>query len=290
MPQYFLLNDSIEFHPEVGQLVPRETSGQAVILNSPTSRCLQLLLERRYSLVSQQEFYGFVWGEEGHTVPVNTLYQNIALLRKALRNLDEQYDDMIITVTRKGFKLNENIHVQEMSDEITPGCNDTPVTTASPGTEQEHIETPLQKVTVNTGTLSSEPEITRLPHNISTRFRHVNILFTVKFVAVIVIFSLLGGFISGSITVSTSYFSQFKMAGKLDKCLIYSNPTNHWIVNTEDISHLNINCATTPYLYVSKHDFSTTGTIIACSTPLDKDNEPQCTSYHLLGITKNETN
>jgi DNA-binding winged helix-turn-helix (wHTH) protein len=56
-----------------------------IILNSPASRCLLLLIERIGSIVTQQEFLDIVWTKCGMQVSTNTFYQNISILRKGLK-------------------------------------------------------------------------------------------------------------------------------------------------------------------------------------------------------------
>ncbi|WP_025121471.1 MULTISPECIES: winged helix-turn-helix domain-containing protein [unclassified Serratia (in: enterobacteria)] len=102
MPKRYLLNACIEFYPVEHQLVAYGSQNLSIVLNAPVSRCLQLLIERRYTLVPQQEFYPYVWGEMGSSIPVSTLYQNIALLRKALKAFVTSGEKMITTVPKQG--------------------------------------------------------------------------------------------------------------------------------------------------------------------------------------------
>ncbi len=56
-----------------------------VVLTTPASRCLSLLLEAFPDVVAQQDFFTRVWEEEGMRVPTNTLYQNISIIRRGFR-------------------------------------------------------------------------------------------------------------------------------------------------------------------------------------------------------------
>jgi DNA-binding winged helix-turn-helix (wHTH) protein len=56
---------------------------EAISLNAPTARCLQLLLQN-CGKVFRDEFLAAVWETRGVVVSQNTFYQNISLLRKSL--------------------------------------------------------------------------------------------------------------------------------------------------------------------------------------------------------------
>lgn len=75
-----------------------------ITLQRPASRCLQLLLEKQYELVSQKELMVFGWGEEKEKkITVNTFYQAMYHLRQALSQAD--CPSLIYTVPRKGVGI-----------------------------------------------------------------------------------------------------------------------------------------------------------------------------------------
>lgn len=76
---YWIINDNIEFWPEHRKLISVHNADLNVVLTTPASRCLSLLLEAFPDVVAQQDFFTRVWEEEGMRVPTNTLYQNIPL-------------------------------------------------------------------------------------------------------------------------------------------------------------------------------------------------------------------
>ncbi|VXC80574.1 hypothetical protein YERSI8AC_20001 [Enterobacterales bacterium 8AC] len=92
------------------------TSPQDIVqLNAPTSRCFEILLANRYSVISQKVLFESVWGKQGAYVSANTLYQNISLLRKALKSLD--LDGIVKTISKQGIVIADTVSVQEIEND-----------------------------------------------------------------------------------------------------------------------------------------------------------------------------
>ncbi|EOW1852069.1 transcriptional regulator [Escherichia sp. Marseille-Q3837] len=109
---YWIINNNIEFWPEHKKLISVHDAELNVVLTTPASRCLSLLLEAFPDVVAQQDFFSRVWEEEGMRVPVNTLYQNISIIRRGFRAVGDTTHSLIATVPRKGFKLNNDINIE----------------------------------------------------------------------------------------------------------------------------------------------------------------------------------
>ena len=99
---YWIINKNIEFWPENKRLISLKNPAQSVTLTAPASHCLVLLLEAAPELVSQQVFFKKVWEDEGILVPANTLYQNISIVRRGLRDVGET-DNSSIPISTKVF-------------------------------------------------------------------------------------------------------------------------------------------------------------------------------------------
>ena len=112
-----------------GVLIPLSQMGERIILNTPTARCLELLIERQGLVVSRDDFLEEVWGTKGIVVSHNTFYQNISLLRKSLKKTGLS-DNIVVTVRRKGFTLSSDVvityeHVDYMPPELLGPVTDT---------------------------------------------------------------------------------------------------------------------------------------------------------------------
>ncbi|EPM0601134.1 hypothetical protein FMK96_19080 [Klebsiella pneumoniae] len=101
----YIINDEVIFNMDVNELQPvAGKDHEAITLNTPTARCLQLLLESNGNIISRDEFLSAVWEERGVVVSQNTFYQNISLLRKSLLRAGLT-QDVVVTVRQRGFVI-----------------------------------------------------------------------------------------------------------------------------------------------------------------------------------------
>ncbi|EPK6335277.1 winged helix-turn-helix domain-containing protein [Klebsiella pneumoniae] len=101
----YIINDEVIFNMDVNELQPvAGKDHEAITLNTPTARCLQLLLESNGNIISRDEFLSAVWKERGIVVSQNTFYQNISLLRKSLLRAGLT-QDVVVTVRQRGFVI-----------------------------------------------------------------------------------------------------------------------------------------------------------------------------------------
>lgn len=101
----YIINDEVIFNMDVNELKPvAGKDHEAITLNTPTARCLQLLLESNGNIISRDEFLSAVWKERGVVVSQNTFYQNISLLRKSLLRAGLT-QDVVVTVRQRGFVI-----------------------------------------------------------------------------------------------------------------------------------------------------------------------------------------
>ncbi|URN99640.1 winged helix-turn-helix domain-containing protein [Leclercia adecarboxylata] len=112
---FFIINDEIIFDVNSCQVKALDGPDEGIILNTPTARCLQLLIDKRGEVVSRESFLEQVWQVRGIVVSQNTFYQNISLLRKSLKKVGLT-EDIIVTVRRKGFMLATDTRIQPIED------------------------------------------------------------------------------------------------------------------------------------------------------------------------------
>ncbi len=118
MNRKIIINDAILYIPEEHRLSPLRVRGKESILNVPASRCLQLLLQRPGVVISQNEFFSEVWQKNGQYVTANTLYQNISLLRKGMREAGLT-KNIIRTVPKVGVVFSGTIEIlDEDTDDV----------------------------------------------------------------------------------------------------------------------------------------------------------------------------
>lgn len=112
----FIINNEIIFDANSCRVKGLDDPNEIIILNAPTARCLQLLIDKRGEVVSRECFLEQVWQVRGIVVSQNTFYQNISLLRKSLKKAGLT-EDIIVTVRRKGFMLATDTRIQPIEDE-----------------------------------------------------------------------------------------------------------------------------------------------------------------------------
>ena len=117
---YWIINDNIEFRPDSKKLISVTNPELNVVLTTPASRCLLLLLEASPDVVTQQEFFKKVWEDEGMLVPANTLYQNISIVRRGLRAVGETDRILVATVPRKGFQIDKSVKITRIAANQIP--------------------------------------------------------------------------------------------------------------------------------------------------------------------------
>ena len=110
----YVINDCIDFRAGQNQLVLKG-SGIAAKLTYPAARCLELILEQQGKIVSHAELYQKVWEERGVNTTPNTLYQNISLIRRALKEMIPDGDKLINTIPRRGFRVHFDVVVKKVN-------------------------------------------------------------------------------------------------------------------------------------------------------------------------------
>ncbi|HAT6805014.1 TPA: hypothetical protein JAN03_23675 [Citrobacter freundii] len=108
----YIINKYIEFRAGSNQIVLNGKPDVTAKLTWPAARCLEIMLERSGEVVSHAELYRKVWEEKGMNVPPNTLYQNISIIRRALKSVAPDGDKLIRTEPRRGFRVHHNAVVQ----------------------------------------------------------------------------------------------------------------------------------------------------------------------------------
>ncbi|MDQ9129887.1 winged helix-turn-helix domain-containing protein [Serratia fonticola] len=270
----YVIDSSFEFCPENCQLTIFGTENFIITLNLPASRCLELLLERDFNLVPQNDFYEYAWGDEAKTVSVNTLYQNVALLRKALKSISKKYDSMILTVPKQGFKFNKIFSVRKQAE--------TEVAVPSPknGITLDPLADPSALLEED-----AEYPVHSRWQAIKTTFKEP-LFYTSMALASVIIFSAL--YFSQK-KLDSSPLSGYKLYSEDSEFITYANSNAHDITKKiELIKALCTDCKTSPYLYITAFKYSNRTSAIACPRPIKSTPSPECTTFNIIGGSANE--
>lgn len=131
MPGKYLLNNLIVFDTDARTLTligtppnPEKQTTEQVLLHTPTSSCLELLVENQGAILSQDELLDRVWKKKGMVVSTHTVYQNISLIRRAFTQLG-LCDDVVTTIPRRGMTLAMCTKVKRLNEEPDGGNIDS---------------------------------------------------------------------------------------------------------------------------------------------------------------------
>lgn len=271
MSRRYLLDTTIVFYPDICEFRDYPRQEKSIQLNQPASRCMELMIEKAPKLVPQKDFYEYVWGESASTVQLNTLYQNISLLRKSLKSFGNDYADMVLTVPRKGFKFNEKFSIKPLDDE-----NDKPVAEATiviePEADSEGALTP------STAAVSEEiVELQQTPGPSEKKTRHhFNTI-----LLIILCIVMVGVFLVNPDRSPSFGLEHYAYIDKVSECNIYSG-NKELTVTENELNGAGVNCKNDSSVYVKHELFSSEKTLIACDKPFGKGNDPDCITYHLL--------
>lgn len=110
----YVINEYIEFRAGENQLTLKGQPHVSVKLTCPAAQCLEIMLEQPGNIVPHAELYRRVWEEKGMNIPPNTLYQNVSIIRRALKGIVSDGDKIIMTVPRKGFRIHHDAVVESV--------------------------------------------------------------------------------------------------------------------------------------------------------------------------------
>lgn len=254
----YLLNDSVEFRPDENLLINKHNAQQQVSLSASSARCLLLLIKKR-DIVTQNELFEYAWGNNAASATPNNLYQNISLLRKALKGLTTHNNNWIVTLPRKGFRLDESVVAKEII-------------------VQQHTEAVLPE---------AEKTIQEQPGSGNSFFAKCSHPLTARLLTCLGLVSLL---ILGAVTVDYMLFPRTSIARKfafykdVGACKIYfNNDVGSFKKQIKILDTLEANCRRNPYTYVTVYPILRTATVLSCTVPVDSK-DPQCTSNVIRGF------
>lgn len=252
----YIINREIYFDTHKSKLFFRKDPSRYVILTVPAAQCLGLLLEKSPVIVTHDFFIENVWGNNGAYVSPNTLYQNISMVRRALREVSNKDIVFIKTIKRKGFQFNEHITI-EIEDEAE---------------DDDHIP---------------ESDNGNIANNIVKEIKWKK-LYLFKF-----IFLSLAGFFVGQIPMflltevfdDKSNFDEYTMIDNYNGCSIfYENHDINSIGLTEKlkskIDYFDIECNGNPVIYISTYSAGPEFTALLCKNKIRPRKKVNCESIH----------
>lgn len=295
---HWIINDNIEFRPELKKLISVSNPEINVTLTAPASRCLLLLLEASPEIVLQQDFFKKVWEEVGMLVPTNTLYQNISIVRRGLRAVGETDSRLIATIPRKGFQIDDSVKIKRQDKSNAAVTSETDITSVDIPADAKYEDPVITHGNAaNQSTWSAlNPHINEYEQNpLSTpgtaskpaRFAGWRLS------AVII----LAAFATGLLIIAYSlpfgktpvFFDNYNFVENDNGCQIYIKDDTH---DSRDyyqryknlIKNTGLNCKIYPWIYFPVSATSPTLTALACKRDFKNSASPGCISLYFRGV------
>ena len=271
---FWIINDNIKFCPDKNVLVSLNKPELSVILTTPASRCLALLLESSPEVVNQKEFFDKVWGEDGMIVPANTLYQNISIIRRGLRSAGETSDTLVATVPRKGFQIHKSVKVTRVE---TDGVDtEEPAEVSLP---EAPLTVPVEQPAVNTSQVLVEK---KSPRKLRRLFFPV-LLMIISFA--------LGYFMLHHIfrdNPDKDFFQNYTINRTENGCHYFSQSDDIKSIGNfsrfiKIIMKTGLDCKKYPWIYFSSSSNAPALSVLACRKPYEAEPNAECTTLYFRG-------
>ncbi|SFO51878.1 DNA-binding winged helix-turn-helix (wHTH) domain-containing protein [Candidatus Pantoea varia] len=296
MHNYYIINGFIEFHPAASTLSNLNDPEKVVVLNSPASRCLLLLLQKSNEIVTQHEFMKTVWEKNGMLITPNTFYQNISLLRKGLKKVG-MLEDPIMTIPRVGLTLASGTLIKKRSSEkLADISQEHPFlideyskTQEAPEHDslirQPEVEEVEPKAAIPVAGITAEPMINQPQEVLIPRKSFSLYLWVMGLVAM---FSLV---VIVSLTNSgcniRHYFSDYHFLANTSGCHIFIADKN---ATPDDkirmmslVSQFKISCSDYPWVYITHYVMLPRISVVRCNKQMSEQNI--CISeYYFRGL------
>lgn len=282
----FIINDKVMFLPASNSLRAVNDGSRNFVLHTPSSQCLLILLQNNHQVVSHKYLFEEIWEKNGTIVTPNTLYQNIALIRKALKaaGLDEE---IIKTVPKQGVKLSALI-TSSLSDEptsIAHEVSDEPALKEDSLQVAEDIQEPSPSRSEN-----RTDAISFTPSAVSERLRRS------KFFSLVVPCTLITFFVYYLFVLSNTeldgeaFISDYLEIGTVNNCRVYSSYHGIEISKQKFATMVKLSgltCQTGDIVYLTFNRMSQLSMIQRCDKPITNA-QAVCQNYLYEEGTENE--
>lgn len=275
MKKLYLLNDLVFFDPEERSLVSVDaTQVRKIILHSPASECLRLLLLHNGQPVSQKYLFDEVWEKKGAFVTVNTLYQNMGSIRKGLKAAGLP-EDVIKTLPKTGFRI--SVTLSEVISDAGEAAVVADLALSDKGREKEVAEkkeaSPLIVTRVSWGNYFSQV----------SQYRWLG------YIAAILLLVFIWGSILKILPGDTSYYAGYRFAGTINGCDLYSSypdDEKSIVLFTELMKKHPMQCQSKKITYMAINRMYEASSLLFCDQKIT-DKDVRCVSFVFIS-DKNE--
>lgn len=263
MKRVYEIESKVFFEPDACRLWPAGEPDAAITLYAPVSQCLHLMLQHPLETLSQEFFFEEVWRKNGLYVNANTLYQNMALLRKALKSLGI-VQDIIKTIPRRGIKFTGS---SRLINDVISDTLEEPVKENSPLLTE--VKPDIQgRISVVTG-----DQVAKENQKMATLYLPLIIILVIA----LWLFTLL----TKKETADSDYLSDYYPAGLVRNCTLFSSSSDkensHY--NFFEASRLTgVHCINNDRAWITFNDRNSMVSVVKCDRQITQD-EADCTTW-----------
>lgn len=205
MKKTFIINHSVRFDPRSRTLTPLERPENMVVLHTPASECLLLLLTHNGETLSHSFISEEVWVKKGNYSTTNSLYQNISAIRRGLKSVGLA-DDILKTIPKSGFEIYASIEEETLPSEPTHSLEDIAKESSTEKTKLNH------DVIMNN--VQPGKNIPRTLLDMSVKIYRL---------VLIIIFIAGSIFLYKELRLNSNFFSAYNHVGMIGQCDVYSS-------------------------------------------------------------------
>ena len=262
MSNSILIDNQIIYNSYRSELFRLDMPENKVLLTSPANNCLSIIICHGYEITTREELFYEVWTKFNIPINTNTFYQNISLIRKALRQLGVS-KEVLVTIPRKGISISSDVTISSYLDNPVI---DIPV-----------IENKIEKNTV-VDIHKQRPSIKSVKAPLWTFLIAVSIFF---------ISAGLYHLISKNEYLFDA-LSDYKMSGKLMGCLFYLKNDAPYLSREKidnEIKSIGISCNENERVYYDDLNTLARKSLLICSET--KEKKEFCRSIYIINMEIN---
>jgi DNA-binding winged helix-turn-helix (wHTH) protein len=301
MRSVYIINHELVFFPR-SHILSTLNGEKKLLLSIPASLCFQVLIENQGKIVSHDELLSQVWGKRGINVNNNTLYQNIFLLRKSLNAFELDSKNIISTISKRGFIINENLSMIFQSEFHFPenfnnfdDSNESSTTKLDEeleNTENEELKKYVTDVNSEINNIHFniiEADFTSKKNSDSSEKKSSITNKTFRWIGGYILLLIMT--ISFSLfvihyyreVIYQNFFEKYKKVGVVDGCNVFVNDDelNHNFYK-EALNISKINCTENPSVYITYNAPINRASIISCMVDPHNKKNKNCKSYYLI--------
>jgi DNA-binding winged helix-turn-helix (wHTH) protein len=286
----YLISDQVIFDSDAHHLISLTSDTVKVTLHTPASQCLLLLLQNQGEVLTQKFLFENIWGKNGAFVSANTLYQNIAIVRKGLKSAGIG-DDIVQTIPKTGIKFTGHATLyfaketdpQEMR-EASPPVQSLPGEVYSP----QNIDVENSATEQNLPASDRQPETLSAPDSALPQKTGHQRISPLYFYLTALVFCGLSLMTYLQLKPEGSFFTDYHLIGKVNGCMLTSSYYDKDVAIKEFsalFQHGGITCTDKTYAYITLNRLPEGTALLMCDKPAEKINA-QCLSY--LYLEKND--